>query len=76
LQLLGYGGKPLTIDTRSMIPPGTLHAPSGIVDLSENHIPGYATALRWVIRHAVLHPPQQDISLHLPGHAGEELPSL
>ena len=76
LQLLGYGGKPLTIDTRSMIPPGTLHAPSGIVDLSENHIPGDAATLRGIVRHTVLHPPQQDISLHLPGHAGKELPSL
>ena len=71
-----WDGKPLTIDTRSMIPPGTLHAPSGIVDLSENHIPGDAATLRGIVRHTVLHPPQQDISLHLPGHAGKELPSL
>ena len=49
-----------------MVAPRTLYTPAGVKDLAEDHVSGNATTLNWVVCRAVLHSPQQDISLHLP----------
>jgi len=41
----------------------------------EDHLPGAPPARRRVVRYAVLHPPQQDVSLRLTCYTGEKFPA-
>ena len=56
----------LSIQPHPVVPPGALHAPAGVIDLSEDHHPGQTAALEGVVRRPILHPPQQHVPVRGP----------
>ena len=62
------------IDPKLVVTAGALHAPAGVVDLSEDHGAGDACRFHRVIGAAVLGAPQEDIAPADPGGTGQEFP--
>ena len=64
--------QPRGIDTQRMVALRALNAPAGVIELAEDHIARNAAALRRIVRRAVLHPAQQDVSVLLADASGKE----